>query len=49
MKEIKDYLEYNNNNDIGPFIKSMEYMREFFKKNIIQICLKMVYQYYDYL
>src|SRR3984885_393785 len=31
MKTFADYLEYYNNNDIEPFIKSCEYMFNFFK------------------
>lgn len=31
MKIFKDYLEYYNNNDIEPFMKSSEFMISFFK------------------
>ena len=31
MKIFKDYLEYYNNNDIEPFMRSCEYMVNFFK------------------
>jgi len=32
MKTFRDYLEFYNNNDIKPFVNSIEYMRKFFRE-----------------